>query len=137
MPLMNINFVIASKNPKELTEFYAKINSDKVNKGFNATHYFISLSNRSKIHFYRPNENHEWQRKGNSPSLCFQGEPSEDPSKMIERWISEILKIGGRVMGISKLAKFGCEQWMLDPEGNQFLILVPYLLKGSDKEALF
>ena len=51
MPLMNINFVIASKNPKELTEFYAKINSDKVNKGFNATHYFISLSNRSKIHF--------------------------------------------------------------------------------------
>ena len=43
MPLMNINFVIASKNPKELTEFYAKINSDKVNKGFNATHYFISF----------------------------------------------------------------------------------------------
>ena len=65
MPLMNINFVIASKNPKELSEFYAKINSDKVNKGFNATHYFISLSNRSKIHFYRPNKNHEWQRKGN------------------------------------------------------------------------
>ena len=137
MPLMNINFVIASKNPKELTEFYAKINSDKVNKGFNATHYFISLSNRSKIHFYRPNKNHEWQRKGNSTSLCFQREPCEDPSKIIESWTSEMFKIGGSAMGISKLAKFGCEQWMLDPEGNQFLILVPYLLKGSDKEALF
>jgi hypothetical protein len=108
-----------------------------VNKGFNATHYFISLSNRSKIHFYRPNKNHEWQRKGNSTSLCFQREPCEDPSKIIESWTSEILKIGGSAMGISKLAKFGCEQWMLDPEGNQFLILVPYLLKGSDKEALF
>ena len=48
----------------------------------------------------------------------------------------EILKRGGSSMGISKLAKFGCEQWMLDPEGNQFLILVPYLSKGSDKEAL-
>ena len=137
MPLMNINFVIASENPKELSGFYAKINSDKVNKGFNATHYFISLSNRSKIHFYRPNKNHEWQRKGNSTSLCFQREPCEGPSKIIESWISEILKIGGIAMGISKLAKFGCEQWMLDPEGNQFLILVPYLLKGSDKEALF
>ena len=136
MPLMNINFVIASENPKELSCFYAEINSDKVNKGFNATHYFISLSNRSKIHFYIPNKNHEWQRKGNSTSLCFQREPSEDPSKIIERWTSEILKIGGNAMGISKLAKFGCEQWMLDPEGNQFLILVPYLLKGSDKEAL-
>jgi len=34
------------------------------------------------------------------------------------------------------LASFGSEQWMLDPEGNQFLILVPYLLKGSDKEVL-
>ena len=136
MPLMNINFVIASKNPKELSEFYAKINSDKACEGFNSTHYFISLSNRSKIHFYQPTENHEWQRKGNSTSLCFQREPCEDPSKLIKSWTSEILKIGGNAMGISKLAKFGCEQWMLDPEGNQFLILVPYLLKGSDKEVL-
>ena len=135
MPLMNINFVIASKNPKELSGFYAKINSDKACKGFNASHYFISLSNRSKIHFYRPNENHSWQRKGNSTSLCFQREPSADPSKIIESWTSEILKIGGSAMGIPKLANFGSEQWMLDPEGNQFLILVPYLLKGSDKDA--
>mgnify|MGYP002017297552 FL=1 len=136
MPLMNINFVIASENPKELSDFYAKVNSDKANKGFNATHYFISISNRSKIHFYRPNENHEWQRKGNSTSLCFQRESSEDPFKMIERWTYEILKIGGRTKGIPKLANFGSEQWMLDPEGNQFLILVPYLLKGSETEAL-
>ena len=136
MPLMNINFVIASKNPKELSEFYAKINSDKVNKGFNATHYFISLSNRSKIHFYRPNENHDWKRKGNSTSLCFQREPCACPSKILEVWTSEILKIGGSAIGIPILAGFGSEQWMLDPEGNQFLILVPYLLKGSDKEAL-
>ena len=136
MPLMNINFVIASENPKELSDFYAKVNSDKANKGFNATHYFISISNRSKIHFYRPNENHEWQRKGNSTSLCFQRESSEDPFKMIERWTSEILKIGGRTKGIPKLANFGSEQWMLDPEGNQFLILVPYLSIGSEMEAL-
>ena len=136
MPLMNINFVIASKNPKELSGFYAKINSDKASKGFNATHYFISLSNRSKIHFYRPNENHKWQRKGNATSLCFQGSSSENPSKIIESWTSEILKLGGRVMGVSKLAKFGSEQWMLDPEGNKFLILVPFLSKGSDMEFL-
>ena len=136
MPLMNINFVIASENPKELSGFYAKINSDKACKGFNASHYFISLSNRSKIHFYRPNENHEWQREGNSTSLCFQGEPSEDPTKMIERWTAEILKIGGSSMGKTKLANFGSEQWMLDPEGNQFLILVPYLSNESDMENL-
>ena len=136
MPLMNINFVIASKNPKELSGFYAKINSDKVNKGFNATHYFISLGNRSKIHFYRPNKNHEWQRNGNSTSLCFQREPSANPSKILEGWTSEILKIGGSSMGISKQAKFGSEQWMLDPEGNQFLILVPFLSNGSAMESL-
>ena len=78
MPLMNINFLIASENPKELSDFHAKINSDKATKGFNSTHYFISLSNRFKIHFYLPNENHEWEKKGISTSLCFQGEPSED-----------------------------------------------------------
>ena len=136
MPLMNINFVIASENPKELSSFYAKINSDEVNEGFNSTHYFISLSDRSKIHFYRPNENHKWQRIGNSASLCFQREPSEDPPEIINVWTSEILKIGGSLIGASKFEHFGSEQWMLDPEGNQFLILVPYLLKGSDKEAL-
>ena len=136
MPLMNINFVIASKNPKELSEFYAKINSDKVNKGFNATHYFISLSNRSKIHFYTPNENYQWHREGNSTSLCFQGEPSVDPAQMIKKWTSEILKLGGRVMGISKLATFGSEQWLFDPEGNQFLILVPYISNDSEMGAL-
>ena len=136
MPLMNINFVIASKNPKELSGFYAKINSDKACKGFNASHYFISLSNRSKIHFYRPNGNHEWQRKGNSTSLCFQREPSEEPTRIIESWTSEILKIGGSAMGIPKLASFGSEQWMLDPEGNQFLILVPYLSREPVMESL-
>ena len=134
MPLMNTNFVIASENPKELSDVYAKINSYKANKGFNTDHYFISLSNRSKIHFFLPNENHKWQKKGNSTSLCFQGEPSDDPSKVIERWTSEILKIGGSTIGISKLASFGCEQWMIDPEGNQFLILVPYLSNDSDRK---
>tara|TARA_B100000579_G_scaffold161760_1_gene131368 strand:+ start:95 stop:508 length:414 start_codon:yes stop_codon:yes gene_type:complete len=136
MPLMNINIVIASENPKELSEFYAKINSDKVNKGFNAFHYFISLSSRSQIHFYRPNENYEWQREGNSTSLCFQGEPSEDPSKIIERWTFEIIKFGGSPMEEPKLENFGSEQWMLDPEGNQFLILVPFLSKASEMEVM-
>ena len=136
MPLININFLIASEDPKELSAFYAKINSDKATKGFNKTHYFISLSDRSKIHFYRPKENYEWQRKGNSTSLCFQHEPCEDPSKIIEIWTSEILKIGGTVKGGSKLAKFGSEQWMFDPEGNKFLILVPYLSNSSEMEVL-
>ena len=136
MPLMNINFVIASKNPKELSGFYAKINSDKASKGFNPTHYFISLGNGSKIHFYQPNENHEWKRKGNSTSLCFQREASEEPSKIIKTWTSEISKSGGSAIGIPKLVNFGSEQWMLDPEGNQFLILVPYLLKESNLESL-
>ena len=113
MLLMNINFLIASENPKELSSFYGKINSDKVNKGFNSNHYFISLSKRSKIHFYRPGNNHEWEKKGNSSSLCFQGEPSQDPSKVIELWASKLLKSGGRVKGLPKSADFGSEQWML------------------------
>ena len=136
MPLMNIDFVIASKNPREVSAFYANINSFKGCKGFNESHYFISLSNRSKIHFYLPNQNHQWKREGNSTSLCFQRAPSVDPSKIIECWTSEILKIGGSSLGIPKFAKFGSEQWMLDPEGNQFLILVPYLSTKSDIEAL-
>ena len=136
MNLMNINFVIASKNPKELSDFYAKINADKVYGGFNSTHYFISLSDRTKIHFYRPNKNYRWERKSNSTALCFQRAPSREPSKIIEKWKSELLKLGGSPVGIIKSEDFGAEQWMLDPEGNQFLILVPCLAKGSDMDSL-
>ena len=127
MSLMNINFVIASKDPKGLSNFYSKINSDKVIKGFNSTHYFISLSNRSKIDFYRPGKNYEWTNRGNSASLCFEGKPSIDPLKTIETWSLEILESGGKVKSSSRLQEFGAELWMLDPEGNHFLILVPFL----------
>ena len=119
-----------------MSDFYAKINSEKVNKGFNSSHYFISLSNRSKIHFYRPNKNHEWERRSNSTSLCFQCAPSKEPSKVIERWKSELFKLGSIPVGITKFEDFGAEQWMLDPEGNQFLILVPCLAKDSDVDSL-
>tara|TARA_B100000700_G_scaffold322638_1_gene424621 strand:+ start:748 stop:1146 length:399 start_codon:yes stop_codon:yes gene_type:complete len=132
MTLMKINFVIASENPRELSSFYGKINSDKVNKGFNANHYFISLSNRSQIHFYLPSKNHLWDRSGNSTSLCFQGKPSHDPTNIIEIWISDLLKLGSSVKGLTELSGFGSEQWMLDPEGNQFLILVPYISNETD-----
>ena len=75
------------------------------------------------------NEDEAWNYKNSGVMLH-----SEDPSKIIERWTSEILKIGGSPVGNPKLENFGSEQWMFDPEGNQFLILVPYLSKGSKKE---
>ena len=123
---MNINFVIASKDPQGLSNFYGKINSDKVIKGFNSTHYFISLSNRSKIDFYYPGKDYEWRNIGKSVSLCFEGNPSLEPLKVLETWSSELLELGGEVKSSPRLEKFGAEQWMLDPEGNYFLILVPF-----------
>ena len=42
----------------------------------------------------------------------------------------------GRAMEISRLAVLGSDQWTIDPEGNQFLILIRYLLKGSDFEVM-
>ena len=56
--------------------------------------------------------------------------------KKIKSWTSEISKLGCSALGIPKMANFGSEQWMLDPEGNQFLILVPYLSKGYATQSL-
>ena len=136
MPLMNTDSVISSENPKELSAFYAKINSGKACKGFNKSHYFISLRNRSKINFFLPNENHQWQREGNSTSFCFQHEPCANPSKIFECLTSKLMNIGGDSVGLSKSAKFGPVQWMFDPVGDQFLILSPYLTNGSAMKAL-
>jgi len=126
MSLMNINFVIASKDPKGLSNFYGKINSDKVIKGFNSTHYFISLSNRCKIDFYQPGKDFAWKDRGNSASLCFEGKASIEPLKAVETWSLELLESGGTVKSLPRLEHFGAELWMLDPEGNHFLILVPF-----------
>ena len=133
---MNIETVISPKNLRELFDSFAKINSGKAYKGFNGSNYFVSLSNRFKIRFYLANENHQWQREGNSTSLSFQPETCANLSKIIEWWTSELINIGVRSVGLSKMAKFRSEQRMLDPKGNQFLILLPYLTTGSDMKAL-
>ena len=57
----------------------------------------------------------------------------EDPYKITESWKYQILKLGGSAMGIPKMGNFGIEKWMLDPEGNQLLILVHSLTGESEK----
>ena len=81
-------------------------------------------------------KNHQWQKEENSTSLCYQPEPCSNPSKIIEFGTSELMNIGGGSVGLSKLAKIESEQWMIELEGNKFLILVPYLTTKSNIKAL-
>ena len=74
--------------------------------------------------------------KGNLTSLCFQRKPCAYPSKIIECWSSDSMNNGVSSPGEPKLQNFGSEQWMLDPEENQFLFLVSYLPTVSGMKSL-
>ena len=123
---IQISFVIASNDPLELANFYSQINCDKVFRGFKSDHYFLSLRNGCKIHFYRAKENLSFKRVGNSASLCFQKNPSSSPYDDLDDWISRLVQLGALGLESPRLEAFGAEMWMQDPEGNQFLILIPF-----------
>ncbi len=123
------SFLIASTNPKKLSEFYALVCNGNVSNGLNSNHYLIIYRENLKIHFYKPSMKHQSLCEGPSSSaLCFQKESSLDPLLKLKEWYKETLALGAEVLMEPKNEFFGAEAWMQDPEGNSFLLLVPLLV---------
>tara|TARA_Y100001968_G_C19261479_1_gene669498 strand:- start:270 stop:656 length:387 start_codon:yes stop_codon:yes gene_type:complete len=125
MSLIQTNFIIASKYPKELANFYSKVNQNEVLKGFNDFHYLLPMGRGFYIQFYRPSKIENWPIQGRSVAICFQEKPSPAPMKKIEDWRANLIKLGAKTFSDPKIEFFGVEAWMNDPEGNAFLIVVP------------
>ena len=125
MSSIEISFVIASNRPRDLAEFYANFNEVERLQGMNSDHYVVKLKNGLKMQFYKPSENQIIKRRGGFSSVCFQKEPSSDPLTILEEWMSNLKRFGASIYSKPKNSFFGAEVWMADPDGNNFLILVP------------
>ena len=127
------NFLIASLKPRELSEFYALLGNGKVVKGFNSSHYLIMYRQNYKIQIYKPSHEIIRPLEGLSAfSICFQKKPNIEPLMKLKEWCKEIVSLGGHVYEEPRNESFGAETWLLDPEGNTFLLLVP-LLRSIDQ----
>ncbi len=133
MDLIGTSFLIASAKPRELSQFYALVCNGKVIKGFNSNHYLIMYSENYKIQIYKPST--EIFKSVEEPlvfSICFQKEPSLDPSFKLKEWCDELIALGSQTYKKPRAESFGAEAWMSDPEGNYFLLFVP-LLRVDEK----
>ncbi|ABX08719.1 VOC family protein [Prochlorococcus marinus] len=120
------NFIISSDQPEKLAEFYGLVFGGKVSKGINNNHYSITFKRGLKIHIYRPSNSQTFvHRSTQSVAICFQEEPSDNPSLVIKEWYKRILPLGGSRLEGPREEEFGSEMWMTDPEGNNFLVFVP------------
>jgi predicted enzyme related to lactoylglutathione lyase len=43
---------------------------------------------------------------------------------VLSNWITKALELGAAVQDPPRREPFGAEAWLLDPEGNRFLLLV-------------
>ncbi len=127
------SFLIASAQPRELSRFYALVCNGKVLEGYNPNHYLIMYRQNYKIQIYKPSREIIRPCEGLSAfSICFQKKPNIEPLMKLKEWCKEIVSLGAHVYEEPRNESFGAEAWLLDPEGNTFLLLVP-LLRSIDQ----
>ncbi|WP_320667896.1 VOC family protein [Prochlorococcus sp. MIT 1307] len=125
MSSIQLSVVIASREPQKLSEFYAFATNGDLRQGITNDHYLIDHQNCLSIQIYRPSDTQAWPKGGRASALCFQRTPSAEPLSSINEWIGSLVLKGAEVVEKPKLQSFGAESWLIDPEGNYFLIYVP------------
>ncbi len=125
MSSIYLSWVIASRNPQKLSEFYAFATKGDLRDGVNKNHFLVVRDDGLNIQVYKPAEKRSWPKPGRRTALCLQQVPSSEPLFSAREWTQSLVVKGAVVVEEPKLEFFGAESWMKDPEGNYFLILVP------------
>tara|TARA_Y100001968_G_C18876568_1_gene489703 strand:- start:107 stop:508 length:402 start_codon:yes stop_codon:yes gene_type:complete len=125
MPFIGTSFVIASMRPKALAGFYGSINEVKVLEGYAPNYFVVPLQNGLRIQIYRPSLDQYDSSGGKTTAICFQKNPSSNPSVILKECSSDLIKLGATSTSNPRIESFGVEQWFSDPDGNEFLIFVP------------
>ncbi len=127
MSQIELNFVLASNEPYQLSKFYEVALSAELKPGFNDQHFWITHPNGTKIQIYRSSLSRPFPLRGRNLAMCLVGQASLDPLSNLEDWVQRLVSMGATVVESCRLESFGAEVWMADPEGNEFLLLLPFL----------
>ena len=120
-----VSLVLAARAPKKLAQFYAQVLEVKQSMGFTEDHWLVLHPNGMKLHIFNPSHKSPLNKTPGNFGLCIHGKPQLQPLSTIEKRILELVSMGARPIGEAKLESFGAEIWMMDPEDNHFLLLIP------------
>ena len=126
MSQFQISFVLGSESPGELASFYGFAMGGNIHRGSQADHWYVSHPNGINLEIFRPSNKRFWQNRGKAFALCIRCSGSTFPLKTIYEWINALKEKGAVVIENARLEAFGAECWLKDPQGNEFIIVVPH-----------
>lgn len=126
-PALNVNppvsaaLVLAADDPQALAAFYAALVEASVSAGFSDAHWRVPLPGMGWLELYRPSRQRPVAQGRARLAVCLK---RQGDGAALVLWMQQALDLGAQRLEEPRQEAFGCEVWLLDPEGNGLLLLV-------------
>ena len=121
MEPLSAALVLAADDPEALATFYAALVKALPAPGFSAAHWRVSLPGMGWLELYHPSRQRPLPPGRGRLAVCLK---RQGDGAALELWIEQALALGAQRLEAPRQEAFGCEVWLLDPEGNGLLLLV-------------
>jgi len=113
--------VLAADDPEALAAFYAALVDASPSPGFSSAHWRVPLPGMDWLELYRPSRQRPVPPGRARLAVCLKRQGDD---RALELWMQQALALGAERFEEPRQEAFGCEVWLLDPEGNGLLLLV-------------
>jgi len=131
MNAIQISWVLAAEDSARLATFYSELFQATLKPGLAEHHCIIQISDGTQPEIYKPSRRRSFPARGRALAPCLRLSPSQQPLPELQRLLSNALQRGGSILEEARLAPFGAEAWIHDPEGNPLLLLAPLVAVAS------
>jgi hypothetical protein len=123
---MSGSLVLAADDPASLARFYAALLPSEAQPGLSPSHWRVAWPPGGWLELYAPARSRPQPRQPGRLALCLQRPALDrDPAVVLADWINTALTLGASLLEPAQQESFGVEAWLLDPEANRLLLLVP------------
>jgi hypothetical protein len=121
--------VLAADDPATLARFYGALLAVTPQPGLGPSHWRVPWPSGGWLELYAPSSRRPQPRQPGRLALCLQrssaeGDDDADAAALLDDWIAASLELGATLLEPARREPFGAEAWLLDPEGNRFLLLL-------------
>ncbi len=128
-----LGWVLAAREPERLARFYGLVLGITVQSGFSKHHWVLPLAEGMTLEIYRPSRTRAFPVTGRRLAPCLRLPASSSPEQALQALLPELLSAGAVIDEPPRLEPFGAETWLLDPEANALLLVVPLLNEEASR----